>query len=142
MMKTSGDVRRENLATLVKEAGGVSAFSALMGKPTSAQVSQWLNASKDSKTGKPRQISNSSARAIEIAVNRPHGWLDQDHTAETTPPGDPPRPPTIPEDLWRTLPPKARALVEDIVRKSADGTLREADLALLSSTADRLSGDD
>jgi phage repressor protein C with HTH and peptisase S24 domain len=86
-MKTAGDLRRLNLASLVRESGGVSSFSAMMGKSSSAQVSQWLNASKDSKTGKPRQISDASARAIEAAANRPHGWLDQDHTAPIIPPG-------------------------------------------------------
>lgn len=80
-MKTSNEIRRENLALLVTAAGGVTAFAALIGKSQS-QVSQWLNASPDFKTGKPRQVSDPSARQIETACRLSRGWMDQPHEGE------------------------------------------------------------
>ena len=52
------------------------------------------------------------------------------------------KPPTIPDEIWQSLPPKARALVEDIVHKSHEGKIKEEDLVLLLSTTDRLSQSD
>lgn len=40
---------------------------------------------------------------------------------------------------WSSIPPAARALVETVVKKSSDGELSDADLALLLSTVSRLS---
>lgn len=74
-METSEQVRRNRLAQLVKEVGSVVKVANTLGC-SSAQVSQWLNGSPDSKTGKARTISNASARKIEKAFNKPVGWMD------------------------------------------------------------------
>lgn len=76
LMKTTDEVRRENLALLVDAAGGPTSFAARIDRSQS-QVSQWLNASPDSKSGKPRTISSSSCRYIERAIGKPDGWMDQ-----------------------------------------------------------------
>lgn len=68
--------RRENLGRLIKEAGSQAALSDVIGKAP-AQISQWLNASLNSKTGKPRVMSNAIAREIETKTNKPEGWMDQ-----------------------------------------------------------------
>ena len=68
--------RRENLGRLIKEAGSQAALSEVIGKAP-AQISQWLNASLNSKTGKPRVMSNAIAREIETKTNKPEGWMDQ-----------------------------------------------------------------
>lgn len=68
--------RRENLGRLIKEAGSQAALSEVIGKAP-AQISQWLNASINSKTGKPRVMSNAIAREIESKTNKPEGWMDQ-----------------------------------------------------------------
>lgn len=67
--------RRENLALLIKEAGSQAALSEIIGKAP-AQISQWLNASVNSQTGKPRVMSNAIAREIEIKTAKPDGWMD------------------------------------------------------------------
>lgn len=67
--------RRENLALLIKEAGSQAALSEIIGKAP-AQISQWLNASVNSQTGKPRVMSNAIAREIEIKTSKPDGWMD------------------------------------------------------------------
>lgn len=78
-MKTVDVIRRENLHILAKEAGGPGGLADDLGKSKS-QISQWLNASPDSKTGKPRTIGNASAREIEQKKNKPTGWMDVDHS--------------------------------------------------------------
>lgn len=67
--------RRENLGLLIKEAGSQAALSEIIGKAP-AQISQWLNASVNSKTGKPRVMSNAIAREIELKTGKPSGWMD------------------------------------------------------------------
>lgn len=67
--------RREKLALLIKEAGSQAALSEIIGKAP-AQISQWLNASVNSKTGKPRVMSNAIAREIELKTGKPGGWMD------------------------------------------------------------------
>jgi len=67
--------RREKLGLLIKEAGSQAALSETIGKAP-AQISQWLNASLNSKTGKPRVMSNAIAREIEAKAGKPEGWMD------------------------------------------------------------------
>lgn len=67
--------RREKLGLLIKEAGSQAALSDTIGKAP-AQISQWLNASLNSKTGKPRVMSNAIAREIEFKTGKPDGWMD------------------------------------------------------------------
>lgn len=61
---------------LVAETGGVTSLAAVI-KRSPSQVSQWLNASPDSKTQKPRAMSTASARYIEEQCGRLFGWMDQ-----------------------------------------------------------------
>lgn len=68
--------RREKLARLIREAGSQSALSEKIEKAP-AQISQWLNASVNSKTGKPRVMSSAIAREIELKTGKPVGWMDQ-----------------------------------------------------------------
>lgn len=68
-------IRRENLKRLASEYTSVANLAKVLGR-SSSQVSQWINANKDSKTGKPRTISSASARMIETACGKPQGWMD------------------------------------------------------------------
>ena len=77
-MKKIEDIRRENLGLLRAEAGGVQRLADRLGKSQS-QVSQWLNASANSGSGKPRTISTASCREIERAIGKPEGWMDMQH---------------------------------------------------------------
>lgn len=71
--------RRKRLAQLISEAGSQAALSEKIGKAP-AQISQWLNASVNSATGKPRVMSNAVAREVEKKLGLPEGWMDQAET--------------------------------------------------------------
>jgi hypothetical protein len=75
-MATTDEIRRERLHLLKKEAGGVRELTEKLERSYS-QVSQWLNGSKDSKSGKPRAIASKTARWIEAKLGKEEGWMDQ-----------------------------------------------------------------
>lgn len=77
-MKKIEDVRRDNLRRLRDELGGVQELADRLGKSQS-QISQWLNASTHSATGKPRTISSGSCREVERSLQKPEGWMDVEH---------------------------------------------------------------
>lgn len=83
-MKNIEQIRNDNLRRLIKEHGGVNAFSAKIGR-SQAQVSQWLNNSVNSETGKPRNISSRSCRFIENSLGMKEGWFDIEHFANIEP---------------------------------------------------------
>jgi len=56
--------------------GRQSILSGMIDKST-AQISQWINASKDSKTGVPRVLARKTAREIEQKLGLTEGWMDQ-----------------------------------------------------------------
>ena len=61
---------------LSKEYGGQTELSKRIDK-SPAQISQWINGSADSKTGKARSMKSDTAREIEVSLNLPRGWFDQ-----------------------------------------------------------------
>ncbi len=69
---------------LAVQLGGPAALARALGDKSASQISQWLNASRDSKTGKPRSISNASAREIERLLGTPENWLDTPHDVALT----------------------------------------------------------
>lgn len=88
-MSTIEQIRRTNLATLRDEAGGVRKLSELV-DVSESQLSQWINGSKDSKTGRPRGMRPESARRIEKAMGRDPGWLDVPHGDQAPQPAQAP----------------------------------------------------
>lgn len=76
---TIDEIRRANLITLVDKYGTVKQFSERIEK-SEAQVSQWRNASLDSRTGRPRGISDDICRHIEEKCELQRGWMDNVHT--------------------------------------------------------------
>ena len=50
-----------------------------------------------------------------------------------------PRPPVMPEEDWRTMSPRARALVEDLCARTLAGQLQDADIAWLHDSLQRIS---
>ena len=77
-MPTNPEIHRENLQRLADEFGGVRKLAEKLGKSDS-QVSQWLNASLNSGTGKPRGMRPDTARFIEQQCNKARGWMDESH---------------------------------------------------------------
>jgi hypothetical protein len=100
-MKTCHEVRKEQLAALVRELGSVKLVADLIAK-SETQVRQWLNASKDSRTGKPRGISDDMARFIEEKTEKEVGWLDNDPDLALLP-------------QWRLLDERERASVKGFI---------------------------
>lgn len=86
-MKTIEETYREKLKILANEFGGQNGLSKVIGK-SAAQISQWINASPDSKTGKPRSLKSETAREIERLTGKPHAWLDQPFETLPLPPED------------------------------------------------------
>lgn len=86
-MDSAEETRRRRFAHLVERHGGVAKLAILIGR-SSSQVSQWLNASIDHKSHKPRSISAASARRIEEVLGYPAGWMDQPLPSEDNPVGD------------------------------------------------------
>lgn len=128
------EIRLERLRKILAEkCGGVIAELARRIDKSAPQVRVMLNPEKPG----GRWIGEKIARAIEHRLSLPRGWLDQEEGEIPTERLED-RPPVIPEDLWASLPPKARALVEEIVSKSASGGLTESDLMLLITTTDAL----
>lgn len=77
------DIRRENMATLVEEFGGVLGLANKLTRSES-QISQWLNGSAHSATGKQRGMRAVTAKWISETCGKPSNWLDTDHR-ETRP---------------------------------------------------------
>lgn len=70
------DIRRARLDLLINEFGSVAALAQRLDRQP-AQVSQWRNASIDTKSGKPRYMKSETARRIESLTGKPDGWMDQ-----------------------------------------------------------------
>lgn len=75
-MKTIEETYRERLQILIEEHGTQAQLGKLIDK-SPAQISQWINGSPDSKTGKPRSLKSETAREIEKALKLPKAWFDQ-----------------------------------------------------------------
>lgn len=95
-MRPVDEIRRDNLRSLIARHGGQRQFGEVAGVKSPAQISQWVNGSKNSKTGKPRVMSGATARAIEDALGLPSGWIDTDHEADANPPAPVPSTETPP----------------------------------------------
>lgn len=76
-MKSIEQIRQENIRRL-RDLIGTGALCEKLQRSDS-QVSQWVNGSKHSETGKPRHMRSSTARWIEERCALPNGWLDTDH---------------------------------------------------------------
>jgi SOS-response transcriptional repressor LexA len=78
-MKPIDEIRRENLAQLRIEFGSLRALATKLDRDES-QVSQWMQGSKNSGTGKPRGMRSETARYIEQCTGKKNGWMDADHS--------------------------------------------------------------
>lgn len=140
IMKTLADRLNQRMAEIgmtqdrLGELAGVSQttiFKLCSGK---AKETRKLLAISDALGVSPKWLQHGDGPMRDATVSPESHGLPQ--------PLDEPKPPTISDEVWQSLPPKARALVEDIVRKSHEGKIKEEDLVLLLSTADRLSQSD
>lgn len=116
---TVAEMRRANLKTLVDSAGGQAAVAARL-DVTPAQINQWIKASPDSKTGKPRTIGDDSARRLETLFERPPGWMDHDHSRDQAAGPAQPSATTLPQALERLGVALAAGLPDDVRQDAAD----------------------
>lgn len=79
-MKTIGEIRLENLELLIATEGTLDAV-AEKANTSSVYLSQIRNAALDQKTGRPRQMGDQMARRLEVANEKPKGWMDTPHSA-------------------------------------------------------------
>lgn len=79
IMKTVGQIRRENLMQLLEKHGSIAELNVKLGLPrTDATLSQIKNQSITSR-GKPKMMGVTLARRIEKDLKLSEGWLDNDH---------------------------------------------------------------
>ncbi|WP_071058689.1 XRE family transcriptional regulator [Pelistega sp. MC2] len=78
-MKQINDIRLNNLRALINEAGTQEKLATAAGI-SPIYLNQIIKQRIDNATGKSRNIGNSTARKLESAMNKPFGWLDQDHS--------------------------------------------------------------
>lgn len=78
VMMTIDEIRRKNLELLIQKYGSLVAFANAIDRSDS-QISQWVNASANSGTGKPRGMRSDSCRHIEAKAGKPKGWMDVSH---------------------------------------------------------------
>jgi hypothetical protein len=105
---TIDEIRRANLAVLVTELGGVGRLAETIGKDPS-QVSQWLNASPDSRTGVARGMRAKTCRDIERKAGKGENWLDINHATESGAPWPFQR---ITPEQWAKIPDTVKGIIE------------------------------
>src|ERR1035437_4786321 len=82
-MKTCIEMRRDNLAKLIKQSCGIESLAERYGC-TPAAIKTWLKGYKDSKSGTPRGIGDAVARKVEELTGKEIGWMDHDHDNPTS----------------------------------------------------------
>lgn len=81
-MKSVAEIHLDNLEALVSEAGTADSL-AEASKLSPVYISQIRSRAVDLKTGKPRDLGSQTARRLESGMNKPAGWMDQDHSGGT-----------------------------------------------------------
>ncbi|MBM3114569.1 hypothetical protein [Jeongeupia naejangsanensis] len=137
-------IRLANLRLLAQEVGGRPQLAKLM------NISYALLSNYIGKTP-VKNIGDKIARDAETAAQKPHGWMDARHdrlnvadgahSTDQSKQAQTLRLPSITEDLWVQVPPKALLLMEKIAVASASGALSDQSLSLLVSTADHLANE-
>lgn len=74
-MNTVDLIRHANLLLAIKACGSQAELARRSNIPA-AYINQMVKRSPNSKSGKPRNVGDESARAIERALRKPIGWMD------------------------------------------------------------------
>ena len=77
-MQAIGQIRLDNLETLIKQFGTAAALAAEV-ETSPVYISMLMNRTLDAKTGRPREMGTAMARRMEAAAKKPPGWMDQPH---------------------------------------------------------------
>lgn len=76
-MDTIEETRRKRLEILIGEYGSLTELADILFPMSNSQISQWRNASPNSKSRRPGAMGSDSARYIEDKTKKPVGWMDQ-----------------------------------------------------------------
>lgn len=79
-VKPVEEIRRDNLISLIEEAGSAARLAAISGVPAPV-ISQVKRGVKHSTGKKPRVMGPDVARRLETTMAKPRGWMDADHSA-------------------------------------------------------------
>jgi len=79
-MKTTGEIRRDNLIALRNEFGSIAALNDALGRRRiDTTLAALIRGDIDPKTGKRRAVGTAIARDIEKKLGKPVGWMDHEH---------------------------------------------------------------
>jgi len=84
-MKTTPEIRLENLEILLQEAGSVKRLAEKSGI-TTVYISQLRHGALNTGTGNIKNIGNTAARKFEAGMGKPVGWMDTPHNQDNLPP--------------------------------------------------------
>jgi hypothetical protein len=79
-MTSIGDIRHHNLLRAIAQVGSAAELASRAGS-SPQYISQVVNRTRDSGTGKARELGSPLARRIEQALQLPKGWMDVQHPA-------------------------------------------------------------
>lgn len=167
-MMTINEIRLANLALLKKEFG-TDVILAELGNTSAAYLSQirskktprsmgdevarnleigcnkpvgWMDQYHDETEEDDKKHILGDAQRGKYVVSSPKDPTKlQPNIDEITNLQTEPRPPVIDEEQWKKLPPKTKALIEDLLIKTTSGKLKESGTKLLQNTLDELSKD-
>lgn len=78
-MRTVEEVRQARLEQLIEEFGSLAELNRMRDKPArDSTLSQYRQASRNSKGGSPKGMGSDVARALERACGKEVGWMDTD----------------------------------------------------------------
>ncbi len=82
-MKTIDQIRLDNLETAIKFFGSAAALAS-KATVNEAYLSQVRTGQLDTKTRKPRAMGRVTARKIDRAMEKSPGWMDTDHSENSS----------------------------------------------------------
>lgn len=112
----SKSIRYNNVRILVREAGGISNFANKINKGQS-QVSQFAGANPI------KGIGSKVAREIEVAFDKPHGWLDAVYIDSTYIEAATIKPMSIPDQSRINKNIDYQALIDELTKLDEEGKL-------------------
>jgi len=83
-MKTTSEIRLENLESLIREAGSVKNLAGRSGI-SRVYISQLRHRAIAVETGNARNIGSETARKFEAGMGKPIGWMDTPHNQDNLP---------------------------------------------------------
>lgn len=78
-MRSTYEQRRENLRTLAREWGGPTSLAKKLGHSNGSYLAQLIGPNPS------REVSEKTAREVEVKLNLPLGWMDRENAQSARP---------------------------------------------------------